>query len=173
MKNMKKMNKSQQAIVLADQKGYKINKDGSVNGLRVKTKKLRQDRNGYWYFKIRLNKDEMYIVYVHQFMAYKKFEDKIFEDDIEVRHLDNDKNNNCWSNIGIGTPSQNMNDRPEEERYKHAKKASLEAKIHEHRKIIDYYNLCRSYKDTMDKFDISSKGTLYFIINKSEASQGR
>jgi hypothetical protein len=28
-----------------------------------------------------------------------------------------------------------------------------------------YYNTCHSYKKTMEKFNISSKGTLHYILN--------
>lgn len=157
-------------VIQAYKKGYRTTKDGNVIGVRGEILSLDLS-SGYKYFSMKDYFNKVRKIRVHRLVAYEKFGDKIFKENIEVRHLNNDRINNSWYNIDIGTASQNMNDRPKEVRYNHAKKASLEAQIHEHKDIIDYYNLCRSYKNTMNKFDISSKGTLHYIINKSEASQ--
>lgn len=36
-----------------------------------------------------------------------------------------------------------------------------------HHDVIEYYNEVKSYKKVMQKFNISSKGTVSFIIRKS------
>lgn len=48
-------------------------------------------------------------------------------------------------------------------------KNSQKWKKHDHEAIIEYYNskMFPSYKDIMEKFNISSKGTLHFILKKN------
>lgn len=36
------------------------------------------------------------------------------------------------------------------------------------KEIREYHNKTKSYKKTMEKFGISSKGTLFFILNQSK-----
>jgi predicted XRE-type DNA-binding protein len=48
--------------------------------------------------------------YHHALCAYQKFGEIIFQKDIVVRHLDNDKLNNTESNIDIGTVKDNCRD---------------------------------------------------------------
>lgn len=154
-------------IILADKKGYKLNKKGEVIGIYGSVLSLQLNNKGYLYFNIRDGGKKCVKVLVHRFRAYKKFGDKMFKKGIVVRHLDGNPLNNDWDNIDIGTQSENMLDRPKEELYKQAVKASLYAKVHEHEDIIKYYEKCKSYKKTMKEFNITSKGTLHFIINNS------
>jgi len=58
------------------------------------------------------------MVYVHRLIAYAKYGEKLFKDNIEVRHLDGDRSNNRSSNIRLGSRSQNMFDIPEFKRGK-------------------------------------------------------
>jgi len=47
-----------------------------------------------------------------------------------------------------------------------SKHASSFIKVHNHDEIISFYKKEKSYSKTMNKFNISSKGTLHYILNK-------
>ncbi len=61
-----------------------------------------------------------YPVLLHKLAAYQKYGEAAFEEGIVVRHLDNNSLNNELDNIAIGSQSDNMMDRPVEERKRHA-----------------------------------------------------
>ena len=149
---------------IAWEKGY------YVNGLDEVYSKWRQlslnNYKGYLYFTIRID-DKPRKVNVHRMQAYQKFKDKIYEDNIVVRHLNGNSLDNTFNNIGIGSQSENMFDRPREERIKHGRLAAS-FNIKYPKELIDemkvFYNNCKSYKKTMEKYNISSKGTLWHIL---------
>ena len=61
-----------------------------------------------------------------------------------------------------------MMDRKKEDRIAHAKLASSYWQKHNPDVIKKYYAKEKSYKKTMEHFNISSKGTLYYILNKAK-----
>lgn len=109
---------------------------------------------------------------VHRLQAYQKFGDKIFENKIVVRHLNGNYLDNSWDNILIGTFSDNKMDIPKENRIKSATTASRKMqdniRTYDERCLI-YEDLKNNipYKEVMLKHNISSKGTLSFMKNKS------
>lgn len=103
---------------------------------------------------------------VHNLCAYQKFGVKCFDSNLEVRHLDGDSKNNIPSNIGIGTHSDNMNDIPKEIRLAKAVHASSFLKKYDYKRIKKFREENHSsYKELMDEFGITSKGTVSYIIN--------
>lgn len=154
-------------VKIAYQKGYMVDNNG---GLVSKTKQVKLKlSSGYFYFSIRIDKSTRNVA-VHRLQAYQKYGEKLFDDCIEVRHLNGIRTDNSWDNIAIGTHSENMMDIPEHIRLANAIYASSFMKKHNHKDIIQWYiNNGKSYKKTMQKFNISSKGTLHFILNKSMA----
>lgn len=165
------LSKSNQALIEAYNKGYKITDKGEVVGLKNKTlcAKIHQ---GYKRFCIRLKSGERYIVNYHKLQAYQKFGDKIFEEGIVVRHLNGDSLDNSWENISIGTNSDNCLDKHPVVR----KEVAINAARVMQNNIRTYEDRCKiyedlknkvSYKDIMKKHNISSKGTLSFMKNKS------
>ena len=94
----------------------------------------------------------------HRFQGYMKFGEDMFKKGMVIRHLNNIKLDNSWYNIAIGTYSQNVADSPVEV-YSHPK--------HSHQNIIEDHKKGMSYNAIMKKYNISSKGTVSFIINKS------
>ena len=84
----------------------------------------------------------------------------------EVRHVNADRGDFSWDNILIGTHSQNMMDIPEHIRLAKALHATSHVRKYDKGEVRKFYNGCKSYKKTMEQFDISSKGTLHFILNK-------
>lgn len=150
----------------AFEKGYRITDEGKVIGLRGEEIGFTQT-NGYPTFKVRDIKNKKLNVSSHRLQAYQKFGDKIYEDGIVVRHLDGDKHNNSVDNIEIGSYSDNYMDQPEHVRVARAKHAASFVKKYNDAEVIDFYNECNSYQKTMDEFNISSKGTLHYILKKN------
>lgn len=153
---------------LAYLKGYRINEAGDV--FFKGRQKMQQNHNGkYKRFSIRIANNKILNISSHRFQAYQKFGDKIYEDGIVIRHLDGEPCNNSIDNIEIGSQKDNMLDIPKEVRRQHAINATQYVMVHSADKvkeIREYYNKHHTYKDTMKKFGISSKGTLWFILNK-------
>jgi len=101
------------------------------------------------------------VIKVHRLVGYQKYGEVLFDPDLECRHLDNDKLNNLDYNIVMGTHHENMMDIPKEER---AINAGNQSRKYKYDKVKEYYRKVRSYKQTMEKFSITSKGTLNYIL---------
>lgn len=153
--------------ILAYDKGYRIDENGNCFNLKNPDKFLKGsiNSNGYRYFGMRKPNDRTYMIPIHRLQAYQKFGDEIYEDGIVVRHLDSDQLNNSWNNIGIGTHSDNMMDQPEEQKFKKSSNANKKYSDELVLEIKEYYNSGHTYKELMEKFNISSKGTISYIIN--------
>ena len=149
----------------AFKKGYRIDSNGKIIGLSGSEIFGKINNNGYREFGFRFEK-KVVKLYFHRLQAYQKYADKLFEDGLVCRHIDNDKLNNSYDNIVIGTHSENMMDKPRHMRLSCAIYASSFIKKHDHDSINDFYVNCNSYSKTMKEFNISSKGTLHFILNK-------
>ena len=105
-------------------------------------------------------------VFVHQLLAYQKYGMSAFESGIVVRHLDGDSLNNEHNNVIIGSQSDNMMDRPAGQRLEHSIKAATIIRRFTDKEIVIIKKFHKgSYKETMDRFNISSKGTLHYILN--------
>jgi len=155
------LSKKNQTIIEACRQGYKV-VDSIVyapDGNEIAT---HLDNRGYMHCSLG-NRPNRVSIAVHRIVAYQKFGDKLFKPGLQVRHLGNNKLNNLDENIEIGTQSQNMMDIPEETRIEMARKQSTKYNANE---VKDFYNQCKSYVQTMRKFNISSKGTLWNILNK-------
>lgn len=148
---------------IAIEKGYTITEEGDIVSPYGKIKGC--TCKGYKTFKIDTGGRKFINIRVHRLQAYQKYGEKIYEKGIEVRHLDNISTNNSWENIAIGTHSENMLDKPKEVRVKNAQKASLK---YDKIAIREFHQIDRSYKKTMEKFNISSKGTLSDILNRAD-----
>lgn len=149
------------------EKGYRIDKEGTICYKNNTRKGCIQYCNKIPYLKISIKiGNKTCNVPVHRLQAYQKYGNKLFENGMEVRHLNGNSLDNSYDNIAIGTHSENMFDKPKEVRLKQANIATSYMKKHNHEEIYDYYIKCKSYKETMKKFNISSKGTLHFILEK-------
>lgn len=104
------------ALLFAHQQGYKITRDGNVISPRGKLLKKLTGRNGYFFFNVRLPRylgGGVKHVYVHRLQAYQIFGDIVITNKIvEVMHNDNDKTNNHYKNISIGTHKKNCENTP-------------------------------------------------------------
>lgn len=144
-------------------KGYYVDKDGNVYS---PNKKLNPNTsNGYLEFGYRNKNNKIIKLKVHRLQAYQKYGEKVFEDGIVVRHLNGNRLDASYDNIAIGTCHDNNMDIPEEKRKEYAINATKHMIKHDFIKIREFYNKCKSYKETMKHFNISSKGTLHYILN--------
>lgn len=129
---------------------------------KIKKISLSKTKQGYFSFNIRVNGSKPTRSFVHRLQAFQKFGDKTFDKGLVIRHLNGDSTNNTYDNIGIGTPSDNMLDVPKDKRIINASNP-----IHDHEGIINDRKNGYTYKELMEKYDISSKGTISFIVNKA------
>ncbi len=161
------MNSSQLAVVTAYQKGYRVRNNSVIGISKGKPLKLMTGTTGYFYFSIKISR-KVLRVYIHRLVAYEKFGDKIFDCNIVVRHINGNQKDNSFENICIGSQSENMLDRKPEERLKHAIKASRANRKFTNEQINQIRKLHSDglgYKFLMEKFKISSKSTLHYILN--------
>lgn len=158
--------KRNKAIMLAFSLGYRAKENGDIVSPKGNSVGSWQ-HNGYKRFGIRY-KGQIFGIPVHRFVAYQKFGEIMFSCDC-VRHLDGDCTNNSFANIELGTHKENSLDIPKEKRVALAKHAvSCYSGYNDDERVKEikaFYAEAKSYKKTMEKFGISSKGTLHFILN--------
>lgn len=156
-------------IIQAYNKGYRVTIYGEVFGLKGNKLSLSCNTAGYCSFNLRFKKNPTR-VFVHKLQAYQKFGDRLFEKGILVRHLDGNSKNNSFENIEIGTSSDNMLD-----------KSTLDKKLgrsgssvkHNHEEIMKDKGAGMTYSELMKKYNISSKGTIAYIMNSSLKKQSK
>lgn len=142
--------------------GYRVLVDGKVIS---KSGKEISGRVSHGYLMISSRCKFKYCA-VHRLQAYQKYADSIYEKGIEVRHLNNNSFDNSFDNIGIGTHKDNMRDCPQSIRMAKSLYATSFIRKYDKCEVVDFYHKNdKSYKKTMLHFNISSKGTLHFILN--------
>jgi hypothetical protein len=165
------LSKHDELIKLAYSKGYNFTMEGDIigpSGKNLKLQKTKQAGVKYYRFGVKNNRNKKRNVNVHRFIAYHKFGKKIHKPGMYVRHLDNDSLNNSYDNIGIGTASDNQMDRPEEERMACSINAATKRRRFSDKEMEEIREKNKngsSYKTLMKEYNISSKGTLSYIIN--------
>lgn len=162
------MTKRQKSLLEAYNKGYRIEKDGEAYSMHGQLN-VNYDSHGYKVFYVGIGERRTSKVYYHRLVAYQKYGNEIFKKGMVCRHLNGNKLDNSFDNIAIGTQRDNAFDRPQEERISHAILASNNTRrfSDEEMKLLkEFYQKTKSYKLTMEKFNISSKGTLYNMLNK-------
>lgn len=140
---------------VVSEEGVLYNKNGIEVGSIVQ---------GYHRVSIKVGGENVY-VNTHRLQAFQKYGYKLFEEGILVRHFNGDSLDNSWDNILIGTNSDNQMDIPEQIRVRRALHATSFVRKYDKEEVKKFHAESRSYKKTMEKFGISSKGTLNFILN--------
>jgi len=163
------MNELENCIKEACERGYKVI-EGQVYSPSGRKLSLRKNSNGRFDFGYYRRGKGKIRIHVHRLVAYQKYGEQLFTEGIECRHLDGNKENNLDDNIAIGTHSDNMMDIPKADRISRSRIARQAAKKvtikHDAKSIKEAYEETRSYKKVMEMFNISSKGTLSYILNK-------
>lgn len=123
-----KMSRANEAILVAIKRGFKVDfKTGDVISPSGRILKAPPNSNGYRGFSFYFNKKTSCIK-VHRIIGYFKFGEEIFKPGMMIRHLDNNKLNNTYDNLGIGTMLDNARDCPPELKSEIAKKGSAKRK---------------------------------------------
>ena len=166
------MSKQSELTKISFTKGYRVSTEGYVVSPKGKIINTSISTQGYSSFNIR-HKNLVTRSFVHRLQAYQKFGDKIFKSGIVVRHLNGNSLDNSWENIVIGTQSDNIKDICPSIRKSKAIKASRKmqdtARSFEERcKIYEDLKNKVPYSEIMKRHNVSSKGTLSFMKNKSE-----
>lgn len=154
--------------ILAAEKGYYVNSLGDAFSKAGKKVGTRGD-DPYMYIGIRINKKKVIKVYIHRLQAYQKYGEKIYQENLEVRHLNGKSLDNSYENISIGTALENCLDKPKHVRLSTSLNAAQYAKVYSDQdvlKMIEMHNNGSSYKEIMNTFGINSKGTMSYLINK-------
>jgi|11BtaG_2_1085332.scaffolds.fasta_scaffold37440_1 hypothetical protein len=148
---------------LSAKRGYFVDNNGQMytpNGTLVQTK----NKQGYIKCTVSVNGKNKTLT-AHRLVAYSKYKEKIYEAGVLVRHLDGDKLNNKYDNISIGSNSDNSLDVPAEERLARAINASKKTIKYDADEVYNFYIKCgKSRKKTQEHFNISSGGTLHYIL---------
>jgi len=157
--------KSNEILLTAYRKGYRVVDGKVISPFRAAHRRLRKNTHGYYSFCIR-HEGLREVVLVHRLAAFQKYGNAVFDNGLEVRHLDGNKLNNLEENIVLGTHSENQLDKPKEMLKRDAINASTKVRKFTDLEMEEIRKFHRgSYKETMEEFDISSKGTLHYILN--------
>lgn len=158
-------------VEICYKKGYRVDSFGRMFNPKGKEVLGYVNNKGYRKTTIRIE-NKFFGLYFHRLQAFQKYGCSLFKDGIVVRHLDGNPLNNKYDNILIGTHQDNMLDIPSEIRMKKSLIAtSKRMVIHNHDEIIKDRREGMKYSDIMVKYNIKSKGTISFLINKSIKSR--
>lgn len=156
----------------AREKGFYVTPDGKLIGIRGKVRSCCISPYGYYYTKITspfTKKTNSCPLFVHQLQAFQKYGEEYLKKGIVARHLNGNSLDNRWENIAIGTDRDNMLDIPKEIRIKKSRKAAYHNGISYSIEKINAIKEDRrkgfSYKQLMEKYHISSTGTVSYICN--------
>lgn len=156
------MSKQEEITRLSIEKGYTVDENGKAYNKDGKELSLSKGPKGYLSFNIRINGSKPTRLFIHRLQAYQKFGDVIFDEEVVVRHKNGLSTDNSFKNIEIGSQSENMMDIPKVKRSINSSNPK-----HNHIDIINDYNNGLTYGELCVKYNISSKGTISFIIKKS------
>lgn len=156
-------------LIEAYNRGFRVSDCGNFIDTTVKKHPQRVFKNGYPVVSVRVGKKTLKIHW-HRIKAFQKYGEELFKEGIVVRHKNGIKTDCSDDNILIGTAFDNNMDKPAEQRMRSALIATSHTRKYIASDVKDFYNECKSYKKTMDKFGMTSKGTLYFILKKAQHS---
>lgn len=158
------------AVIVANEKGYIVDEFGNVFYRNRKIKLSQTKEQKYLLFSVRCiinNKSVSKRVKVHKLQAFQKYGFDSLKYGVQVRHFNGNPQDNSINNILIGTHSENQMDIPKEIRQK---RADNKKRVVSEEQLINL-NIDRNngmtYKNIMEKYNISSKGTLSYMLNKS------
>ena len=151
---------------IAFQKGYKILENDNIQNPKGNLIKGNKTTNGYLEFKIRKSSNSWIRVSVHRLQAYQKFGDKIYNDKIQVRHLNCNSADNSLENIGIGSSKENKLDVPEEIRKESAKNANKKYSDELIQNVIKDRLGGLTRKEIVEKYSLDNEKKVTYIVNR-------
>lgn len=142
-------------IIKAYEIGFKALEDGTIISHKGKT--VGSERpDGRVHFAV--TNDDLGVsrsILAHRFIAYQLYGDKLFEEGIVVRHLNDDPSDNRFENIALGTREQNIED---------AKRNNVSFKKNKYKgkygKIYRYYKI-NGMSKTMRHFNLDYRIMTY------------
>lgn len=155
----------------AKEKGYYADENGNIFSKRKQISLYKDkitDKYFRYQFTIRFHGKRV-VIQVHRYIGYLKYGDVIFNDDLDVRHLDGNSLNNKWDNIGIGTRTDNILDMPKIDRINKSIMASSKRRRfsdEEVKNILSDRQKGFKYKELCEKYN-TSKSTLSYLFNKA------
>ena len=158
------------ALLEAFSKGYEVSECGEY--LYTPFSKLTKKTfvQGYPTFAYRLGDKKINVMW-HRLQAYQKYGEKLFEDGMVVRHFDSNKLNCSKNNILIGTESENSMDKPEEDRMKYSLNAVKSIRKYNATEVREFHKQNgNSARKTMLEFNMTSKGSLYYVLKLAKHS---
>ena len=163
------ISKTKQAVIEAYERGYRIKEDGSMinpKGKPVRGWIKRWRGMEYRHHTITIGsrsdgKRNHYSFGFHRLAGLQKFGREEFIKDLHIRHLNSDSLDNSLANIGIGTASQNMMDKPKDQRVAIARIASSHIQRKDWPEIEADRKEGMSYRALAEKYGLS-KGTLSY-----------
>jgi len=167
--------KAEENMLYAYEKGYRVvgNEVISARGTSLKLNASGKNYNPRFSVRAPAPSRETYKVEASKLSAYQKFGDAIFNPDLVIRHLDADPWNIRESNFELMTHQESQMVKPAEVRMASAKTAASHLNQYDNEAVREFYAQCKSYKKTMQKFGIPSKGTLYYILHKRQPAKER
>lgn len=167
----KMISKSKLGVVTAFDKGYRIRNNNIISPFNGKINGFIHSRNGMKYlcFSVTTHLKDDQKVLAHMLVAYEKFGKLFLENEILVRHLDGDSQNNNFDNIVLGSHSDNMMDIAPEIRRKKAITAAKKLRRFTDSEVVQILKdrtEGATYKDLCEKYN-TSKSTLSFFFNKA------
>lgn len=160
---MDTLSKSNQNLIDIYNKGYRII-DGNINYKGKIIIPTSTNKKGYYIISVRNNNGGRCKILIHRIIGYQKYGNELFKKGLMLRHLNGNNKDNSYDNIVIGTNYDNAMDIPIKIRRERGSKGN---KLYDHEAIINMRKEGKSYKQLMKLFNISSKGTIAFILNKS------
>jgi len=152
---------------IAYEKGYRVNSKGEVFSKRGKVNAW--ITGGYYVFNIKYLGSRMNIK-VHRLLGYQKYGQLLENKELEIRHLNGISTDNSYDNIGIGTHSQNMMDKPKRVRQQMAKNANKKYSDELIAEVRRQRVLGLTYRDLSIKFGMC-KATLSYYLGSGKKHQ--
>jgi len=147
---------------------YSIDENGNVYSKRIwrgiKNRKLTASKNEYGYLRVFLTKNkETKGITLHKLMATTFLGKRKIN--MQVRHLDGNKENNKLSNLCYGTALENAKDRKNHSKTAFGDKVGTSKLSNKY--IIDIRNSLLSQKELSKKYNVSIANISMIINNKS------
>lgn len=164
------MTQNSLAVIAAARDGFRVTEDGIAirpDGSEQFVFLPTSAKNQYFSFGYSFREKRVHVK-VHRLVAYLKFGEAALLPGVHTRHLNGDSKDNRWSNIAIGSQSENMMDKSPVVRSGHAKKAGRARSLPDSiwKEIEDRHNSGMSFKAIRNEYGIAL-GTLSYRLSKT------